>query len=389
MNRSTRQTALIVMAIVAAFSVAIVVMTRWTPAEAPLSEAADAADEPALTVAVTMLEPTTLPIRIAANGNVMPWQEASIGTEADGLRLAEVKVNVGDVVQRNQVLATFASDSVSAELAQRRAATAEAKAALAEAQADAQRARQLQTTGALSAQQISQYVTAERTAQARIEAARAAEQTQHLRLAQTRVLAPDDGVISARSATLGAVLPAGQELFRMIRGNRLEWRAEVAASDLARLQPGQIAQVRIGHDLVLEGKLRMIAPMVDTQSRNGLVYVDLPADSPARAGMFARGEFQIGNDQAMTLPQSAVILRDGFSYVLRVDADSRVVQTKVTVGQRANGRVEITEGLDADSRVVLAGGGFLGDGDHVRVVDETPAVEVAPALSLRSSGGAR
>lgn len=389
MNRSTRQTALIVMAIVAAFTVAIVVMTRWTPAEAPTGDAADVAAKPALTVAVTMLEPTTLPIRITANGNVMPWQEASIGTEADGLRLAEVKVNVGDVVQRNQVLATFASDSVRAELAQRRAATAEAEAALAEAQADAQRARQLQTTGALSAQQISQYVTAERTAQARIEAARAAEQTQRLRLAQTRVLAPDDGVISARSATLGAVLPAGQELFRMIRGNRLEWRAEVAASDLARLQPGQIAQVRIGNDLVLEGKLRMVAPMVDTQSRNGLVYVDLPADSPARAGMFARGEFQIGNEQAMTLPQSAVILRDGFSYVLRVDADSRVVQTKVTVGQRANGRVEITEGIDADSQVVLAGGGFLGDGDHVRVVDETPAVEAAPALSLRSNGGAR
>ena len=377
------------MAIVAAFTVAIVVMTRWTPAEAPTGDAADVAAKPALTVAVTMLEPTTLPIRITANGNVMPWQEASIGTEADGLRLAEVKVNVGDVVQRNQVLATFASDSVRAELAQRRAATAEAEAALAEAQADAQRARQLQTTGALSAQQISQYVTAERTAQARIEAARAAEQTQRLRLAQTRVLAPDDGVISARSATLGAVLPAGQELFRMIRGNRLEWRAEVAASDLARLQPGQIAQVRIGNDLVLEGKLRMVAPMVDTQSRNGLVYVDLPADSPARAGMFARGEFQIGNEQAMTLPQSAVILRDGFSYVLRVDADSRVVQTKVTVGQRANGRVEITEGIDADSQVVLAGGGFLGDGDHVRVVDETPAVEAAPALSLRSNGGAR
>ncbi|GAB6389320.1 efflux RND transporter periplasmic adaptor subunit [Stutzerimonas marianensis] len=389
MNRSTRQTALIVMAIVAAFTVAIVVMTRWTPAEAPIGDAADVAAKPALTVAVTMLEPTTLPIRITANGNVMPWQEASIGTEADGLRLAEVKVNVGDVVQRNQVLATFASESVRAELAQRRAATAEAEAALAEAQADAQRARQLQTTGALSAQQISQYVTAERTAQARIEAARAAEQTQRLRLAQTRVLAPDDGVISARSATLGAVLPAGQELFRMIRGNRLEWRAEVAASDLARLQPGQIAQVRIGNDLVLEGKLRMVAPMVDTQSRNGLVYVDLPADSAARAGMFARGEFQIGNEQAMTLPQSAVILRDGFSYVLRVDADSRVVQTKVTVGQRANGRVEITEGIDADSQVVLAGGGFLGDGDHVRVVDETPAVEAAPALSLRSNGGAR
>ena len=60
---------------------------------------------------------------------------------------------------------------------------------------------------------------------------------QQLRLRQTRVLAPDNGVISARSATVGAVLPAGQELFRLIRQGRLEWRAEVAAADLARLKP--------------------------------------------------------------------------------------------------------------------------------------------------------
>src|SRR3546814_21156386 len=57
------------------------------------------------------------------------------------------------------------------------------------------------------------------------------------------LLAPDDGVISARSATVGAVLPAGQELFRLIRRGRLEWHAEVAASDLAKLKSGQIAHV--------------------------------------------------------------------------------------------------------------------------------------------------
>ncbi|MFL9812643.1 efflux RND transporter periplasmic adaptor subunit [Stutzerimonas sp. VN223-3] len=373
MKRTTRQTAFIVTTMVAAFTIVITALALWTPDRAPLNAEPVATTKPALTVAVTTLQPTTLPIRIQANGNIMPWQEASIGTEADGLRLAEVRVNVGDVVRRNQVLATFASDTVTAALAQSRAATAEAEAALAEADANAQRARQLQTTGALSAQQINQYVIAERTAQARLEAAKATEQTQRLRLAQTRVLAPDDGVISARSATLGAVLPAGQELFRLIRGRRLEWRAEVAASDLARLQPGQTAQVRLVNDQVVEGQLRMIAPMVDTQTRNGLVYVDLPTDSPARAGMFARGEFEVGTARAMTLPQSAVLLRDGFSYVLRVGADSTVVQTKVAVGRRVAQRIEITDGIDAAAEVVLTGGGFLGDGDFVRVVEDPPA----------------
>jgi RND family efflux transporter MFP subunit len=329
--------------------------------------------KPALTVTVTQPQPATLAMKIAANGNIAAWQEASVGTEANGLRLAEVKVNVGDVVKRGQVLATFAPDTINADLAQIRAAVAEAEATLAEASANAQRARELQTTGALSAQQIAQYLTAERTAQARLEAQRAAAKTQQLRLAQTQVLAPDSGVISARGATVGAVLPAGQELFRLIRGGRLEWRAEVTAADLAQLKPGQTATVTPSGGAAVKGTVRMLAPTVDPQTRNGIVYVDLPASGPARAGMFARGEFEIGSGQALTLPQSAVMLRDGFSYVLRVGPDSKVTQTKVAIGRRAGDRLEITGGLDASAKVVAAGGGFLGDGDMVRVVEGAPS----------------
>lgn len=328
---------------------------------------ATAAAQPALTVAITTPRPAMLPIRIAANGNIMAWQEASVGTEANGLRLASVEVNVGDVVQRGQVLATFASDTVSAELAQSRAAVAEAEAALAEAEDNAQRARELQTTGAMAAQQIFQYITAERTARARLEAARATENTQQLRLAQAQVLAPDDGVISARSATIGAVLPAGQELFRLIRRGRLEWRAEVAASDLEKLQPDQVARVTLPGGGELEGRVRTIAPLVDVSTRNGTVYVDLPASDGARAGMFARGEFELGTRRALTLPRSAVQLRDGFGYVHRVSEDGVITEAKVALGQSEGDRIEIISGLDPEARVVASGGAFLGDGDRVRI----------------------
>lgn len=339
--------------------------------------AASAPVKPALTVTVTTPQPASVPLKIAANGNVTAWQEASIGTEANGLRLADVKVNVGDVVKRGQVLATFAADTIAAELAQTRAAVAEAEATLAEASANAQRARELQATGALSAQQINQYLTAERTAQARLEAQRAAAKTQQLRLAQTQVLAPDNGVISARSATVGAVLPAGQELFRLIRGGRLEWRAEVPASELVQLKPGQSATVTPAGGAPIVGKLRMVAPTVDPATRNGIVYVDLPQPGAARAGMFARGEFELGNAAGLSLPQSAVVLRDGFSYVLQVGADSKVQQVKVSTGRRWADRVEITGGLDKGARVVNAGGGFLGEGDTVRVVDAAPTAPAA------------
>lgn len=327
---------------------------------------------PALTVTATQPELSSLPIRVYATGDIAAWQEASIGTEADGLRLTEVTVNVGDEVKRGQVLATFAAETVIADLSEARAMAEEAAATLSEAEANAERARVLDATGAMSVEQINRYVTAERAARARLEAAKAIEQRHRLRLAQTKVLAPDDGIVSSRTATLGAVLPAGQELFRLIRKGRLEWRAEVATAELEKLSPGQIAHVTTTGDQRVEGTLRVIAPAIDTQTRNGLVYVDLPITGAVRAGMFARGYFETGEATALTLPQSAVLLRDGFSYVMRIGPQSRepskVMQTKVMVGRRAGDRIEITGGLDPSERVVESGSSFLTDGDLVRLV---------------------
>ena len=335
---------------------------------APAGSSASAA-KAALTVAATQPQRGLLSTALSANGNIAPWQEAIVGAEGNGSRLAEVRVNVGDSVKRGQVLATFVSDMAQADLAQSKASVAEAEATLADAAANAQRARDLQASGALSAQQINQLLTAERTAQARLDAVRAATKMQQLRLAQTQVLAPDSGVISARSATVGAVVPAGMELFRLIRQGRLEWRAEVVAAELVQVKPGQAVRVTAAGGVVADGKVRMVAPTVDAATRNGIVYVDLPQPGAIKAGMFARGDFDTGSSSALTLPQSAVLLRDGFSYVFRLGTDNKVTQTKVAVGRRVGDRIEITGGLETTARVVASGAGFLADGDTVRVVD--------------------
>jgi len=358
------------------------------------------ASKPALTVSTVQPQATRLPIKLAANGNITAWQEASVGAEANGLRLTEVRVNVGDRVKKGDVLATFAADTLRAEAAQGKASLMEAEANAAEAAGNAERARSLQATGALSASQINQYLTAEQTAKARVEAARALYQAQQVRLNQTSVLAPDDGVISARAATVGAVVGAGTELFRMIRKGRLEWRAEVTSAELGRITAGTTAMVTAASGARLEGRVRMVAPTVDPQTRNALVYVDvmpLPGNAGAvsaagpsqgakapsggsepraagsvgaraLAGMFARGEFDLGATPALTVPQAAVVVRDGFSYVYRVNPDNRVSQVKVQTGRLAGDRVEVTDGLTADVKLVASGGGFLNDGDLVRVV---------------------
>lgn len=178
------------------------------------------------------------------------------------------------------------------------------------------------------------------------------------------------------------MLPAGQELFRLIRRGRLEWRAEVPAGDLARLKPGLAATLALPGGATASGTLRMLAPTVDPQTRNGIAYVDLAASRDARAGMFARGEFELGSAPALTLPQSALLLREGHAYVMRVGDDAKVSQTKVATGRRVGDRVEITGGLDADARVVAAGGAFLADGDTVRIAAApVAAASAAPPTS--------
>ena len=363
---------------------------------------------PTLTVTTAQPQRTSMPLHLSANGNVAAWQEASIGAESNGLRLTEVRVNVGDVVKAGQVLATFATETVQADMAQARASLLEAQAHAAEAAANAERARTLQATGALSQQQIQQFTTGEKTAQARVEAAQALLQVQQLRLQHTQVRAPDSGVISARTATVGAVLGAGTELFRMVRKGRLEWRAEVLSTELRHLRPGAKARVTAASGATVEGTVRMVAPTVDPQTRNALVYVDLPpmATEPAPGrpkaasapsvgsaahavasvgamlpGMFARGEFLLGQSDALTVPQEALVVREGFTYLFVLGADQRVQRLKVQPGRRAGDRVEVLSGLDAGAPVVVRGAGFLNDGDLVRVASGTEKSEEKPAAA--------
>ena len=353
----------------------------WSYSSATHAQDSAKSPRPALTVQTAPPQRTAMAQRLAANGNVAAWQEASIGAESNGLRLTEVRVNVGDSVKAGQVLATFAAEMVQADVAQARASLLEAKAHAAEAASNAERARTLQASGALSAQQIEQYTTAAQAAQARVEAAQALLQAQQLRLQHTQVRAPDHGVISARSATVGAVVGAGTELFRMVRKGRLEWRAEVTATELGRLRPGTAAQVTAASGASVQGQLRMVAPTVDPQTRNALVYVDLPAHPDLRAGMFARGEFLLGQSDALTVPQDALVVREGFTYLFVLGADQRVQRLKVQPGRRAGERVEILSGLDAGAPVVVRGAGFLNDGDLVRVASGPEKSEEKPAAA--------
>jgi RND family efflux transporter MFP subunit len=321
-----------------------------------------------LTVTMTTPAKATMPRNVASSGAIAAWQEAIIGAQTGGLRVAAIHADVGTRVKAGDLLAELASDSTAAQLRSLEANLASAKASLAQAKSNVERAKIAKQGNAISDQQYEQYTISVQTAQASLDAAAAQLDIQRITLSQTRVLAIDDGVITSRSAMLGKVVQSGEEMFRMIRKNRLEWQAEVDAAQLANIRPGQAAQVTLPTGESITGRVRIAAPGLSTSTGRGIVYVSLAEGAAAHAGMFANGRIEVGMAQALTVPQSAVVLADGYSYVFELGADNTVTRRGVKTGRHQGDRVEITEGLSETAHIVASGGAFLADGDKVAVV---------------------
>lgn len=319
-----------------------------------------------------------LPRQIPADGDLVAWQEASIASESSGLTLADVLVDVGDTVQKGQVLARFNGRTVAADVTQARAALAEAQANAAEARANAARARRLRNTDSLSRQQIDQYLAAERSALARVQAAQAALVARRQNWQSVELRAPDAGVISARMATVGAVPGAGTELFRLIRQGRLEWQAELAERARLQIKVGDRAEIHTADGQSVSARVRALAPMENTRTRTMLVYVDVPSHPGLWAGMFAHGAFLLDDSPGLTVPADALVPHDGFMYVYRLTPDNHVARVRVTVGRQQGARLEVmpvgAARLSEHDRIVVDGAAFLSDGDLVRVV---PAVDTS------------
>ncbi|MGQ9370672.1 efflux RND transporter periplasmic adaptor subunit [Azospirillum sp. ST 5-10] len=341
--------------------------------DAPHAETATdtAAASSVLTVTATTPSVLEWPQTLTASGPLAAWQEAVIGAEVGSLRITDLFADVGTVVTRGQELARLSRDSARADVRKQEATVAEARAKLAQAEADARRARKVKGSGALSEQQVTEYLIAEDTAKASLAAAEANLESSRITLGQTSIRAVDDGVITARSAALGTVVSAGTELFRLQRQGRVEWRAELDARQLARVRPGQTARVTLPDGRTLTGAVRLPAPSLDGDTGRGIVYVALPAGSGAVAGGYASGTIELETAPALTVPQSAVVLRDGRAYVFSIGADGRVRRHGVTTGRHRDARAEILTGLPADLPIVESGGAFLSDGSVVTAAPAT------------------
>lgn len=362
---------------VAVLCTALVMFAEKAPAE---PEAGSVRPPASITVDVVTPTLATFARTIAATGTVRARDELVIGSDLAGVRLLAVHAEVGTRVRQGELLAEADASLLRAQLAQQEALAKQADASLRLARANLERARRLRGSGAISAEEFENREATDAAAIAELDLAIARRRELALKVAQTRIVAPADGIIASKTATVGAVVQPGSELFRMIRSGELEWLAELPGPSLSKVETGGTARLLLASGDSLDASVRMVAPTIDPRTRNGVVHVSLGHDAPFAAGDLARGEILIGRQQVIALPEAAILTRDGrpFVYVVGPNEIARLI--RIETGARQRGLVEIAAGLDAHARVISTGAGFVKDGDLVRIARENDRLLAATGV---------
>jgi RND family efflux transporter MFP subunit len=321
-----------------------------------------------LTVTTVVATPRSVPHRIPADGPIVAWQEMRLGMELGGLRVTDVTVEEGDTVAAGQLLARLDDSVIAAQLDRADASITEAEASLALSRAELRRVQSLIASQNAARQTLEQREAEVLRNDARLASLRASRAEVAAMLAQTRITAPDAGVILARDILPGSVSVAGQVAFRLLRQGRVELEARVQEMDLAAIRPGQDVLVRHGARSVA-GQVRAVAPSLPGNTRLGVVHVALPTDPGLLPGMFALAVIDAGAIETIAVPAEAVVFRDGAPAVFVLESDRARLRRVTIDATLKDGALAIAGGLTAGDRVIAMGAGFLADGDRVQVGD--------------------
>ncbi|WP_292384092.1 efflux RND transporter periplasmic adaptor subunit [Mesorhizobium sp.] len=335
---------------------------------------------PAATLAVSVEKviPQTVTSSVSATGTMSAWQEATIGAEESGLRLTGVLVAEGDHVRAGDVVARLDDSLLKAQLAEQKAAVVQAQATLDSALSAAARADRLLASNAVSAEAAEEKATAVKTGKAGVEQAEAAAERLQAQLDRTTIRAPFDGIVSSKPAVTGSIVQAGTELMKIVRDGRLEVGVLVPEKVLTAISAGQPANIVDASGRAFSGSVSQVAETVNATTRLATVYVAVGEGSGLKPGMFARVTIETAASRQLTVAETALVWHDGKPAVFVVGDDGKVSARPVATGTRQNGRVAIESGLSEGVSVVVAGAGFLNDGNLVRVAaDETKAADAA------------
>ena len=359
------------------------------------AETPDSALPPVVSVATAAMG--ELAAKTHVSGTLAAKQEILINPQINGYGIQQIKVEVGDKVAAGDTLIVLDDKTLAAQLAQADADTVRAKAGirqaetqidsaqanLTQANATLKRNQRLRSSGSIPAASLEDSQAAAEVARANFESTQegltvakaqltqltAQRQVAALNLARATLKAPADGIIAKRAAKLGAIASAGGEpLLTLIANGEVELQAEVVETALSGIKPGNQADIAVAGLGMKPGKVRLISPTIDPQTRLGLVYVTLESNPNIRVGGFAEGWITTTEKTALVIPSSAVeSTADGS--IVTVVKDGVIEKRPVIAGILSGEQREIIKGLAQGEQVLVRAGSFFRTGDKVRVAE--------------------
>lgn len=319
--------------------------------ETPAEDAAPVAQA----VTVTTVASRPLSGGVSASGMLLPREEAAVGSELSGYRVASVRAEEGDWVRAGQALAQLDDTLLKAQIDQQAAQTAQAEA-------QAARVAGLDNEGILSQEQIE-------TRRFQAQAAKAALAEMRTRQSRMSITAPVSGRVLERTVRPGDVAGASAVWFRIARDGLVELEAQMNETDVAKVRPGQTAQVTLPSGAVVNGQVRLVSPRIDPQTKLATVRVRLPVRDDLRPGGFARAVFNPTGAAVLAVPESAIRYDADGPSIVSVDANNRTKLVPIRTGARSGGFVELVQGPPAGTRILQSAAAFALDGDLVRPVN--------------------
>jgi HlyD family secretion protein len=349
------------------------------PAPAAETPAADKATSDRQTMRVTRVAVRNISESIEAKGRLVVREEAAVGSELPGYRVAQVYVDEGDWVKQGQPLARLDDTLLQAQIAQVEATLATQKATADFQQSQLERAEMLTSEGAFSKEQLEQRRMQAVGAKAALNASQAAVNEMKVRQSRMTLRAPVAGAVLERNIRPGEISGSAMgPYFRISRDGLIELDAELPDSKLALIKEGDPVRVTLLTGESMQGKVRFISPRVDATTALGRARIELPFNKELRPGSFAEAHFEGNNSSGvLTVPASAIRYEAGGQSVMVVGQDNKVKQVPVKLGERTGDYVALVEGPPAGSRVLTVGAAFVLDGDVINPVEEGVASTAA------------
>lgn len=359
--------------LIAVAAAAIVVgglATRHTQAE-QLKQ--DANERAVPTVSLVALKdasgaPLVLPARIEA------WSRAPIYSRVSGY-LRKWNVDIGAPVKAGQLLAQIDTPDLDQDLRQAQAQLATARTGLALAENTAKRWQSLVSSQAVSKQEADEKQNDFQSKQSNVTALQATVDRELALKRYTQLVAPFDGVVTARNTDVGALVSvggaAGSELFVVSDISRLRVYVRVPQLQVALIKRGSSAGLEVPErpGRTFKATVESLSQAIDASS--GAMLVQLAVDNKAGEllpGGFATVRFALPapKDAIMVPPGALIVGKDG-TRVATVDAGNRVHMRQVSVGRDLGSAVELASGVTRADRIIDSPPDGIAEGDLVRV----------------------